>query len=713
MINIDPKANENKTQQAIAAELDQEIDQAEDRLNQLASESDAVESRINELRMVKIQTMTEFYNIQREMLTDDIAYQEYAMSLYDETTEGYRKHAQEKLDLIKEQQKYNKQELEFLLKERDTNKSLTNAQINELNELIRAKKNAIWDMAKMIDEMNTLIINSKLDKQMNRMSSESKKYADAISDIQDKIKYDLDDDKDMGKHIDFLKQIVALRKGEQADIENNIKYLKEQLKANRDNKEVVEKITSELESQEEQLKDTKNAIKDTNIEIKEVYEKLADDYVELYKEQLELMQQADEKYYADKIEAEQKAHEKRMKQLDKEMEALEEAYAKQMKMIDRAESARTHENDVSKLQKEADELKKQIDLLSMDDSYEAKAKKAELVKQLTEKELQLSETEHNREVELRKDNLEDDLDAEKEKLENRREKYEEDTDNYIKSLEEQAKKKQEYWEAELINEKKFAEMRKQVLEGNFAEMEATIKTWSENVAGEMGNLGQQVTDNFTKKVNEAIDSIKQLNSMKIKSVTHSQNNSGTKNKDGELKEPSTPPKDNELNDDDVIDEMKRNSWRWKNAGSKAEKDIYYKANQKLGADIGATYKNGSWYKNGKKLYELRSGGYTGDWSGDGGRLAVLHKKELVLNEDQTRNILDTARIVERMKSFVPNLLNVSTPKTSEPVVSSAGSSEHNEYNIEVNINGNADKKVADTVADQIINKIKRTKGGRF
>ena len=33
---------------------------------------------------------------------------------------------------------------------------------------------------------------------------------------------------------------------------------------------------------------------------------------------------------------------------------------------------------------------------------------------------------------------------------------------------------------------------------------------------------------------------------------------------------------------------------------------------------------------------MESGGYTGDWSGDGGRLALLHKKELVFIEVKTR-----------------------------------------------------------------------------
>ncbi|MNJ01588.1 hypothetical protein D3C73_1612690 [compost metagenome] len=56
--------------------------------------------------------------------------------------------------------------------------------------------------------------------------------------------------------------------------------------------------------------------------------------------------------------------------------------------------------------------------------------------------------------------------------------------------------------------------------------------------------------------------------------------------------------------------------------------------------------------------------------------------------------------------------NLSTP-TSSSDVTNAGNTEYNEYNIEVNMNGSKDKNVADTVADQIVNKIKRTKGGRF
>ena len=42
-----------------------------------------------------------------------------------------------------------------------------------------------------------------------------------------------------------------------------------------------------------------------------------------------------------------------------------------------------------------------------------------------------------------------------------------------------------------------------------------------------------------------------------------------------------------------------------------------------------------------------TGGYTGDWAGGDGRLALLHSKELVLNKDDTENILDAVQILRQ------------------------------------------------------------------
>ena len=75
-----------------------------------------------------------------------------------------------------------------------------------------------------------------------------------------------------------------------------------------------------------------------------------------------------------------------------------------------------------------------------------------------------------------------------------------------------------------------------------------------------------------------------------------------------------------------------------------------------------------------KISSYASGGYTGDWGNDG-RLAILHQKELVLNKDDTQNILSAIQIVNHLddilNSFKINtseqtgLLNEFTRRSSE------------------------------------------------
>ena len=58
------------------------------------------------------------------------------------------------------------------------------------------------------------------------------------------------------------------------------------------------------------------------------------------------------------------------------------------------------------------------------------------------------------------------------------------------------------------------------------------------------------------------------------------------------------------------------------------KDIFKKYQQYLGTQGG-------------KYIKFDSGGYTGDWDSSEGRIAILHEKELVLNKQDTANLLDT------------------------------------------------------------------------
>ena len=71
-------------------------------------------------------------------------------------------------------------------------------------------------------------------------------------------------------------------------------------------------------------------------------------------------------------------------------------------------------------------------------------------------------------------------------------------------------------------------------------------------------------------------------------------------------------------------------------------------------------KNNTWYKDkdavNKKLKELgiqtfATGGYTGDW-GPEGKLAILHEKELILNTEDTANLLSTISFIRDLVSLI-------------------------------------------------------------
>ena len=68
----------------------------------------------------------------------------------------------------------------------------------------------------------------------------------------------------------------------------------------------------------------------------------------------------------------------------------------------------------------------------------------------------------------------------------------------------------------------------------------------------------------------------------------------------------------------------------------------------------------TWYEYYARQYSLASGGYTGTWfqgipGTDNGRWAILHQKELVLNEDQTKDILKAAQLVKSMTAVLQNV----------------------------------------------------------
>ena len=94
-----------------------------------------------------------------------------------------------------------------------------------------------------------------------------------------------------------------------------------------------------------------------------------------------------------------------------------------------------------------------------------------------------------------------------------------------------------------------------------------------------------------------------------------------------------------------------------------------------------------------KMFKGATGGYTGEW-GSEGRLAILHEKELVLNKDDTSNILSAVETMRQLNSSISGsimsqvlrsmsgLRNYSTISTEHTTIPTATNNTNQTYNID-------------------------------
>ena len=106
---------------------------------------------------------------------------------------------------------------------------------------------------------------------------------------------------------------------------------------------------------------------------------------------------------------------------------------------------------------------------------------------------------------------------------------------------------------------------------------------------------------------------------------------------------------------------------------------------------------GTIYNSPKTIAQFDTGGYTGTWDSDG-KLAMLHQKELILNQEDTKNILDAVESVRNMQntnvndlfSEMINILDKNTINTTNRILQSIQSLD-NYKNTLLKLNNTKDK----------------------
>lgn len=678
-----------------AAEAQQAIDEAKIEVNQLKQQSERISSEITELYGRLVDSFIAEYEYSINYIQNKVKESELKAQSLDKSSEVYRSAINEQAYQLTLLDKKLNDEIWFLRHQAQNNKNISPQKREELLTLAKEKESERTENKLRIQDLLFEKVNSKI-----------REYSDQIDDLNYKLDRSTkvmstykEGSEEWNKELQLQKQLLQ----EKAQL-----LLKEQ--------EVIRKLMMTTSLSAEQQKELQEALEETSLAYwdvmiaqeelaekeKQVREQLADQVIDIIKKSYEKQKELELAAIDQRMEALEKAHEKQMEMYDEDLERFEEVINAKLRLIDEQAEEEDYNKELSKLQSQEQEIVNKINVLSLDDSYEAKAKRLELQKELENIREQIEEKRVNRERELRKRNLQDQLDDYREDIENKKEIEQEKYDVEKERLE-NLKEQTRYYYDEMINdERRYAQIREQIYQGSTQDILSILNNFLSEFEKYNQGTVMSLKSSWVELLN-LISTVKQT----VSDVSNLSNTpSSSSNLKGRLETGLMVYSKAQMIMDKLKSDygasnvqMQQSGFLYKVIGEFNSLD---KANDVFKKLIDLYYITG-------QVQAFDTGGYTGNQEG----LAFLHKKELVLNDIQTEHILKSISILDKFKDILPKF-NIPILKLS-PATAGRQTEAHNyEYNINIHIeNMNGDKNSLNTFSDQIMQKIKRTKGGRF
>lgn len=306
--------------------------------------------------------------------------------------------------------------------------------------------------------------------------------------------------------------IALLEKENQINIEsvnilrNKIALTQQELASDRYNADQKKELI-------DTLKQLKQEYVNLQFSIKQQLASVADEIIQIYKNIYEKQKQAALNALDEQMKAEERRHKRATDNIDDELKQFENYINAKLKALDKEENEHDYNRELEKKQKAILETQKNIDILSLDDSWEAKAKREELIKQLAQQEDEITEYQHDHSIDLRKDNLKDQLDVYKKDIDAK--KRAEDTKlNLEKDRLDRIKRETERYYDELINdERKFAQIKTDILNGNIDEVKNAFGSFKTFVNSNLEFIGNSITANLITKMEQALALLQNVSGM--------------------------------------------------------------------------------------------------------------------------------------------------------------------------------------------------------
>lgn len=635
----------------------------------------------------------------------------------------------------------------------DKLKKHTEAQRNEYNSLQQEYDQNLSKIASLQSEIESItndIRQNTINMFTDYIDEIVSKYDEAIKVIKDKVddldfKIDVlqltqpDNTKDLlNAQIEKAKELQKQQANEANKVSNlttQYNFAKIKYGINSDQAKAVKE---ELDKAKEAWEDAVLGVLNAEKEIRDTRAKVADDGIKQVQDYYKNMKSM----ATDAIEAEKtalkEAYDEKVKLYDDEIDKINTVYDARLKAIEKEKDQAQYQDQLDEKNAKKIELVNKISLLSRDNSLEGRKRLEDLKKQLADQEKEIADFQKSHQEELLRDSLEEQKKQQVDAINAQKETDKTQLDSQISDLDKEKEAIEKKYDDLLNNDKKWADMRDQYIKGSFTGLQeeltnmktvldnmnqgifdgltSSFTSFSDEVKRQIAEMNELAVDNMIFNSGKAIDDANQ-----VKNANPYTNTNGRGIAVGDIQNPymntplspppsksTTPPKTTPTPHGwKTTDRLNlRKSPAFGNnvvAVMNAGDVVQYLGTEKGWAKI--KWKGKTGYASRQYLKQFRDGGFTGDWAGNDGKIAMLHKKELVLNERQTADILNTAKILDKLRSFIPT---VNRNDVTNKLATVAGMTVTNGFNLNINIeNINGNKEGANVVIKEIWNGLKK------
>lgn len=505
------------------------VEEYTERLHELGKLNSEIDFSLKDINASELESYVELvdellskYDKQRNSKDVSIDYDTVALEELDKSSNKYLKSLEKINSTMKEKQTINRHELNSL-EQLITNGKLYGDALDNAKDRVNELKKEIKQLQLDIQEGNfNIIVNvktqsdSKVDDlqfEIDRAEAIRKMYEEGSADYTAYTQKIIEASKKMAEqHLKTRDSLVEELKQRDITIERR--------------KEILELLEDEHMAYLNATLATKDYVKQQQDAVESQRKAIADKVVDAYKSYVQERKDEHMKMLDDEMDRENKKHEKAMKQLNDEMDLYRKNVDEKLRLIDRQEADRDYNMDIADMEKERSKVQSEIDRLSMDNSNEAKSKRKKLQEQLDQIDKDIAEKRHDRDIELQKQGLNDLLESKEEEINGKIEIQDKEHQDTINKIEREKK----YWDkhyTDLLNdERKFAQMREDIMNGNFANIQAefqeyiqqmidTMPLLEDSMDGTMNAVGTSIRQNVIDSLREAMDMVNEFNSMQI------------------------------------------------------------------------------------------------------------------------------------------------------------------------------------------------------